>query len=57
MLTFEPCEGLSTTCPEISCEGECCDIYYFDSRELEPTKQYESEFKGEMILHLCARNV
>jgi hypothetical protein len=55
-VTFEPYEGLDSTCPEIACEGECHDIYNFDrTRESEPTKQCESEFKGNMILHLCAR--
>ncbi|KAI4710218.1 hypothetical protein J4E89_004669 [Alternaria sp. Ai002NY15] len=54
-LKFEPEAGIKNTCPEIDCEGECRDIYNFDrTREHEPTKQCWGEFKGNMILSLCA---
>jgi hypothetical protein len=54
-LKFEPEAGIDNTCPEIDCKGKCHDIYNFDrTREEEPTKQCGAEFKGNMILHLCA---
>ncbi|KNG50716.1 autoinducer 2 sensor kinase phosphatase luxq [Stemphylium lycopersici] len=51
----EACGSSADSCEEIDCAGECSDVYNFDrSRELEPTKQCAKEYKGNVMLNLCA---
>ena len=51
----EACGSSAESCVEIDCAGKCLDIYNFDrSRELEATKQCKKEYKGNIVLNLCA---
>lgn len=45
-------------CEPIRCDGSvlCPDMYYFDrTRTGEPSKECKTEYKGNLILDLCAR--
>jgi len=52
----EGCDG--DVCPPIECNGEeWCKIYYFErTRTNEPSLMCTGEFRGDMVLDLCAGN-
>ncbi|KAF1838210.1 hypothetical protein BDW02DRAFT_576514 [Decorospora gaudefroyi] len=60
-LTFEAAcseEYDADICDDIHCEGKCSDAYMFDrTREGEPSKACRGEFRGDMVLMLCAQEV
>jgi hypothetical protein len=46
-------------CQTIDCDGKstCMSIYTFDrTREGEPSKACREEYRGDMVVHLCARS-